>query len=162
MTRSLAAKDNEHEAEDWQAVALRNFMKLATEAHAIESFLILVRDSETTDEEEEYRSAPVSPIRQTEFLRHLLPDAPVRYLTLPHVSASSGTQVADAVRDALSADVRRTLVFSASVDRVTRSVEGWFALRQLIQQSGHMAAALLWHCDTIVDPKEAMLLPSAV
>lgn len=160
MSRSLTA-DGLGPA-NWQVEAAKDFIKLAIQVHDIRHVVILVRDSET-GEEDEYRLVSVSCARQGQFTKLLLPaGVDSKYITLPSTSASGSALGTDLICEELARYQGKALLVSSSIDRVTRSIEGWTELKEVCAAQGHMVMSLLWDTDTTLDPNAAMRLPSPV
>ena len=152
----------EKNASLWQIATLQKFVRLAIDTHQIRCFVVFVRDSPRQGEQRsEARSASASIARQGEFLNAVIPIEVARHhITLPDTSAYSGTEVVNAIRNALDRTSGRTMLISSALDRVVRTRDSYDELCTLFESGDHMAMSLLWDPATIVEPTAAMLLPA--
>jgi len=112
---------------------------------------------------EEARSATVTLNRQGQFLRAVLPpEIEVRFITLQDTSAYAGSEVVQSVREALQTVPGRTMLVTTTLDRGTRSQDGYQKLKDTLKRGSHMAVSLLWDTRTALDPAAAMLLSPGV
>ena len=148
-----------------QTDALKQFIRVAIDIHRIRRVIIIVCDSPPRGEDgvAEYRLAPVTLVRQAQFLERVLPqDVKPEYIIFPHTSRYSGTKVVDEIRDVLQSCPDKAMLISTAVDRVTRRLAGWQKLQEVLREGDHMAVSLLWDTKTNIKSCEAMLLPAGV
>ena len=162
MKRVLALNDTN--TSQPQVKSFQTFLGLTMKVHFIKRLLVVVRVSSDGDgDEDDTQSSTASLDRQVSFLTMLLPNnAVIKIIRLQNVSAFSGRQVIDSIRDSLGTGEGKAMIVSTSLDRIVRSQENVNRLQELLAPGHHIAVSMLWDSTTIIQPKEAMLLAPAM